>query len=149
MQENSHLNLISMGCLQACGYFVEQMPCEVTIDVNMFLKAFSIKVDNQRIHPPSWVQNEDNSVTIEPSATTSSTPPSEPSTSFPTVFDMDDYRSSRQGEALRWINLQEKRASIIARIQPTSAEEYQKRREIVMSKTEPLHRKQKKTGTKA
>ena len=65
MQENSHLGLISMGCLQACDFFAEQMPCEVTIDVKMFLKAFSIKVDNQHIHPPSWVQNEDNLVTIE------------------------------------------------------------------------------------
>ena len=92
MQQISHLKLMSMGCLQACGFFAEQMPCEVSIDINMFLRAFSIKVDDQRIHPPSWVQNDDNSVMIVPSAATSSTPPSEPSTPSPTVFDMDDYR---------------------------------------------------------
>ena len=138
-----------MGCLQACGFFAEQMPSKVTIDINMFLKAFSIKVDNQRIHPPSWVQNNDNSVIIRPSSPTSSTPlPLEPSAPSPTVFDMDDYRTCRQAEALRWINLQEKRASIISRIQPILAEEYQKRRDTVMSESEPLHRKLKKKGMK-
>jgi len=145
MQNISHLKLMSMGCLQACGFFAEQMPSKVTIDINMFLKAFSIKVDNQRIHPPSWVQNNDNSVIIRPSSPTSSTPlPLEPSAPSPTVFDMDDYRTCRQAEALRWINLQEKRASIISRIQPILAEEYQKRRDTVMSESEPLHRKLKK-----
>ena len=142
MQNISHLKLMSMGYLQACGFFAEQMPYEVNLDVNMFLKAFSIKVDNQRIHPPSWIQNDDSSVSIVPSATTSSTPPSE------TVFDMDDYRACRQAEAIRWINLQEKRASIIARIHPTSADEYQKQRDAVMIETEPLRRKLKKTGRK-
>jgi hypothetical protein len=148
MQQISHLKLMSMGCLQACAFIAEQMPSEVTIDVNMFLKAFSIKVDDQHIQPPSWVQNDDNSVTIVPSANTSSSLPSDSPTSFPTVFDMDDYRTCRQAEALCWINLQEKRASIIARIQPTSAEEYQKQRDTVMSETEPLRRKHKKTGTR-
>lgn len=147
MEQISHLKLMSMGFLQACSFFAEQMPSDVAIDINMFLKAFSIKVDNQLIHPPSWVQNNDKSVKIVPSATLSSTP-SDPSTSFPTVFNMDDYRTCRQAEALRWISLQEKRASIIARIQPTSAEEYQKMRDAVMSDTEPLHRKLKKTGRK-
>lgn len=133
-----------MGCLQACGFFSEQMPCEVAIDVNMFLGAFSIEIDGQRIHPPSWVPSENNSVTIVPSASTSSTPPSDPSILPPTNFDIDDYRRCRQAEALRWIDLQEKRASIIARIPPTTAEEYQKLRDAVMSETGPLRRKLKK-----
>jgi hypothetical protein len=147
MEQTSHLNLMSMGFLQACAFFAEQMPCQVDIDINMFLKAFSIKVDDQRIHPPSWVQNDDKSVMIVPSATTSSTP-STPSVEPSAVFDMDVYRAARQAEALRWINLQEKRASIMARIHPTSAEEYQKLRDIVMSEAGTIYRKQKKTGTK-
>jgi hypothetical protein len=149
MEQTSHLNLMSMGCLQACAYITEQMPSKVTIDVNMFLNAFSIKADNKQVHPPSWVQNNDNSVTIIPSTATSSTLASEPSTSSsPTIFDTNDYRACRQAEALRWIDLQEKRASIIARIQPTSKEEYQKLRDDVMSETEPSSRKLKKKGRK-
>jgi len=148
LQQISHLKLMSMGFLQACGFFSEQMPYDVDIDVNMFLGAFSIKVDGQSIRPPSWVQNENNSVMIVPSASTSSTPPSELSTS-PPVFNMDDYRRCRQAEALRWIDLQEKRSSIIARLQPTSADEYQKLREAVTSESGPLRRKIKKqTGMK-
>jgi hypothetical protein len=139
---------MSMGCLQACGFFAEQMPSKVTIDINMFLKAFSIKVDNQLVHPPSWVQNNDKSVIIMPSSPTSSTPPSEPSLPSPTVFDMDHYRTCRQAEALCWINLQEKRASIISSIQPTLAEDYQKWRDTIMSESEPFQRKLKKKGMK-
>ena len=135
---------MSMGCLQACGFFAEQMPCKVSININMFLRAFSIKVDDQRIHPPSWVQNDDNSVMIMPSTTMLSTPPSEPSTLSPTVFDIDDYRRCQQAEALHWINLQEKRASIIAYLQPMLAEEYQMLRDAVILEVEPLCRKLKK-----
>ena len=62
---------------------------------------------------------------------------------------MDDYRQCRQAEALRWIDLQEKRASIIARLHPISAEEYQELRNSILSKPGPLLRKQKrKTGLK-
>jgi hypothetical protein len=148
MQQISHLKLMSMGCLQACGFFSEQMPHEVSIDINMFLGAFSIEVEGQRIRPPSWVQGENGLVMIVPSTSTSSTPPSELSTS-PPVFNMDDYRRYRQAEALRWIDLQEKRASIIARPKPTPAEEYQKQRDAVISETGPLRRKSKKqTGMK-
>ena len=91
MEKISHLKLMSMGCFQACSFFTEQMPHEVAIDVNMFLGAFSIEVDGQRVRPPSWVQGEHDSVTIVPSASTSSTVPSEPSTS-PPVFNIDNYR---------------------------------------------------------
>lgn len=118
MQQISHLKLISMGCFQACGFFSEQMPHEVSIDVNMFLGAFSIEVEGQHICLPSWVQNENGSVAIVPSTSTSST-------SSP-VFNMDDYRRYQQAEAFRWIDLQEKRASIIACPKPTPTEEYQK-----------------------
>jgi hypothetical protein len=148
MQQISHLKLMSMGCLQACGFFSEQMPQNVAIDINMFLGAFSIEVDGQRIRPPSWEQSENNSVVILPSASTSSTPPSDSSAS-PPVFNMDDYRRYRQAEAICWIDLQEKRASIIARLQPTSTEEYQRLRDAVTSETGPLRRKNKKqTGMK-
>lgn len=134
-----------MGFLQACSFFSEQMPYDVTIDINKFLGAFSVVVDGQCVCPPSWVKNQDNSVGIVPSASTSSTPPS---TSAP-IFNMDHYRTYRQAEALQWINLQEKRSSIIARLQPTSAEEYQKLREAIMTETVPLRRKPKKqTGMK-
>jgi len=143
MQQISHLKLMSMGCLQACSFFSEQMPHEVSIDVNMFLGAFSIEVDGQRIRPPSWIQSENDSVIIAPSASTSSTLSSESSTS-PPVFNMDDYRRYRQAEALHWIDLQEKRASIIARLRPTSAEEFQKLRDAVSSEAGPLRRKPKK-----
>ena len=90
MQEILHLKLMSMGYLQACSFFSEQMPHNIAIDVNMFLGAFSIEVDGQRIRPPSWVQSENDLVTIVPSASTSSAPPSESSTS-PPIFNMDNY----------------------------------------------------------
>jgi len=139
MQQISHLNLMSMGCLQACGFFMEQMPYEVSIDINKFLGAFSIESNGQHIYPPSWMEGENNSVTIVPSAS----PTSEMSTS-PPIFNMVTYRKYRQKEALQWIDLQEKRSSIIARLQPTSKEEYQKLRDNVMSDNGPLRRKAKK-----
>ena len=105
-------------------------------------------MDGQHVHPPSWVKSENDSVMIVPSASTSSTPLSESSTS-PPVLNMDDYHRYRQAEALRWIDLQEKPASIIARLQPTSTEEYQKLQDAITSETGPLCRKPKKqTGTK-
>ena len=132
-----------------CGFFTEQMPYDVTIDINKFLGAFSIEVDGQRVSPPSWTQDENNSVKIVSSASMSATLPSESSTS-PQVFNMVDYCRYRQEEALQWINLQEKRSSIIARLQPTSAEEYEKQREAIKSDSSPLRRKPKKqTGMKS
>jgi hypothetical protein len=140
MQQISHLKLMSMGCLQACGFFMEQMPYNVTIDVNKFLGAFSMEEEGKRICPPSWVQGENNSVAIGPLVSTTL---SETSTLSP-VFNMVDYRKYRQKEALQWIDLQEKRSSIIARLQPTSPEEFQKLRDAVMSDNGPLCRKGKK-----
>jgi hypothetical protein len=150
MQQISHLKLMSMGCLQACGFFMEQTPYDVSIDVNKFLSAFSINVDGQHLCPPSWVQGENDSVDIVSSGSTSSAPPSAETSTSPPVFNMVDYRKYRQKEAIQWINLQEKRASIIARLQPTSKEEYQKLRDAVMSDDGSSRRKQKKqTGKKA
>jgi hypothetical protein len=132
-----------------CGFFTEQMPYDVTIDINKFLGAFSIEVDSQCVRPPSWTQDKNDSVKIVSSASTSATLPSESSTS-PQVFNMVDYCRYRQEEALQWINLQEKRSSIIARLQPTSAEEYEKQRKAIKSDNGPLCRKPKKqTGMKS
>jgi hypothetical protein len=149
MEQISHLKLMSMGCLQACSFFIDQMPHNVAIDVNRFLGAFSIEVDGQHASPPSWVQSENDSVRIVPSTSSSSfNLPSESSTS-PQVFNMDDYRRYRQAEALTWINLQEKRALIIARPQPMSSKDYQTLRDAILSENGPLRRKQKKQlGTK-
>lgn len=130
--------------MQACGFFTEQMPCEVSIDVNMFLGAFSIEVDGQRIRPPSWVSNGNNAITIVPSTPVPCSPPSESSTSLPIPFSMNDYRRCRQEEAIRWINLQEKRASIIPRLKVTMPEDYENQRQAIMSETGPFCRKQKK-----
>ena len=81
---------------------------------------------------------------------TPATPPQpEHDSSTLATFNMDDYRQCRQAEALRWINLQEKRSSIISRLQPVSAEEYQRLHNLVLSKPGPLLRKsKKKTGLK-
>ena len=46
-----------------------------------------------------------------------------------------------QAEAINWINLQEKRASIIARLHPVTPEEYEKRRKLVKTDSGPLRRK--------
>ena len=149
MEESSHLNLMTMALLQTCGYVVDQMQTEVTIDINKFLDAFSIEGDGRRFQPPSWTRTEGNSVTITPYTQASSIPPHNDLSPIPSPFNMDDYRLCRQAEALRWIDLQEKRASIIARLQPISAEEYQKLRDAVSLESGPLRRKQKrKTGLK-
>ena len=149
MEKTSHLNLMSMGLLQFSSYLSEQMPMEVTIDINKFLGAFSTVADGRRIQPPSWHQSENGSVTIRPSGPIALTSLSESSTPSPAIFNMDDYRRSRQSEALRWIDLQEKRASIIARLQPRLAEDYQKLRTAVTSEAGPLRRTSKKqTSTK-
>lgn len=137
MEEPSHMNVITTALLQTCGYVIDQMQTEVTIDVNKFFEAFSIKGESQSIRPPSWTKTDSNSVLIKPNILPSSISPDPP-------FDMDDYRQCRQAEALRWIDLQEKRASIISRLQPVSAEEYQKLRNEISSKTGPLLRKQKR-----
>jgi hypothetical protein len=148
MEESSHLNLMTMALLQTCGYIIDQMQTEVTVDINKFLEAFSIEGESGRIQPPSWTKGEDNSVVIVPN--TPATPPQpEHDSSTSATFNMDDYRKCRQAEALRWIDLQEKRSSIISRLQPISAEEYQRLRNLVLSKPGPLLRKsKKKTGLK-
>jgi len=115
------------------------MPTEVTVDINKFLQAFSIEGNGESIRPPSWTKSEGDMAVIAPS-----TPPQTTSLAGPVPFNMDDYRRCRQAEALRWIDLQEKRASIIARLQPVSAEEYQKLRNAVLSESGPLRRKLKK-----
>jgi hypothetical protein len=149
MEERSHLNLMTMALLQTCGYVIDQMQTEVTVDINKFLEAFSIEGDGGSIRPPSWTKSEDNSVVITPYALSLPIQPQNDALAIPSPFNMDDYRECRQAEALRWINLQEKRGSIIARLQPVSAEEYQILRNAVLSKPGPLLRKQKrKTGLK-
>lgn len=142
MKNISHLRLIAMGLLQTCGYVTEQMQTRVTIDVNKFMESFSIKADGEDIHPPSWISGEDKSVTVSPA--TALIPDSQSSSlaaSPKPFFTMEDYSQCRQAEAIRWINLQEKRASIIARLQPVGQEEYQERRDAVNSVSGPLRRK--------
>lgn len=138
MEERSHLNLMTMALLQTCGYVIDQMQSEVNVDINKFLEAFSMEVDGGCIRPPSWAKSGGNSVVITSctpiSPTASQNNPSTTSSSF----NMDDYRQCRQAEALRWINLQEKRSSIISRLQPGSSEEYQKLRDSILSKPGPL-----------
>ena len=147
MEESSHLNLMSMALLQTCGYVIDQMQTKVNSDINIFLEAFSIEEDGRCNRPPSWTKRQDNSVAIAPY--THPLPQNNPSSVPSSSFNMDDYRQCWQAEALRWIDLQEKRASIIARLHPISAEEYQELRNSILSKPGPLLRKQKrKTGLK-
>jgi hypothetical protein len=139
MEKASHLNLMTMGLLQTSSYVMEQMQTKVTIDINKFLEAFSIEVDGHRLHPPLWTQSDHDSASIRPNRPI---PPA--STSTTRVFNMDDYRTSRQAEAICWINLQEKRSSIIDRLQPITADEYQRLRDAVMAESGPLRRTAKK-----
>lgn len=149
MEESSHLNLMTMALLQTCGYVLDQMQAKVTVDINKFLEAFSIEGDGGSVRPPTWTKCEGNLAMITPHALRSSLAPQNDSPTIPSPFNMDDYRQCRQAEALRWIDLQEKRASIIARLQPVSAEEYQNLRNAILSKPGALLRKQKrKTGLK-
>lgn len=136
MQDVSHLKLITMSLLQTCSYVTEQMQTPVRIDVNKFLESFSIQTDEGDVHPPSWIAGGDDSVSFYPSINPSLTP--SPSSS---PFTMDDYSQCRRAEAIRWIDLQEKRASIIARVRPVTREEYQERRDAVNSESGPLRRK--------
>lgn len=150
MEESSHLNLMTMALLQTCGYVIDQMQTEVTMDINKFLEAFSIEGEEGPILPPSWTKTEGDSVAISQYARTLPMSPQINPSPIPSSFNMNDYRQCRQAEALRWINLQEKRASIIARLQPVSADEYEKLRNDILSKSGPLLRKQKKkTGLKS
>ena len=146
MEKASHLRLITMGLLQTCGYITEQMETKVTIDVNKFLEAFSIEVDGSLIHPPLWSQEQDpisnGPGPIAPIQQASTSLSSSTSTSN---FNMDDYRICRQEEAIRWINLQESRSSIIPRLQPTTALQYQLLRDAVMSDHGPFCRTVKST----
>lgn len=128
MQDVSHLKLITTSLLQTCGYITGQMKAPVTIDVNKFMEAFSINMDGQEVHPPSWRAGEDNSVTLSP------TTPVLPSTPL-RPFTMEDYILCRRAEAIRWIDHQEKQSSIIPRLQPVTPEEYQERRDAVNSES--------------
>ena len=137
----SHAKLVAMGLLQTCGYVTEQMQTPVTIDVNKFLESFSIRGDGGDIHQLSWIPEKDNSL-ISPS-TTALNPHSQSSSLpiSPKPFTMEDYRQCRREEAISWINLQEKRASIIPRLHPIKPEEYQERRDEVNKDSGPLRRK--------
>jgi hypothetical protein len=144
MQDVSHLKLMAMSLLQTCHYVTEQMQTPVRINVNKFLESFSIQTEEGDFHPPSWIAGKDNSVSFSPaiipnSETSSLTPPSPPPS--PSQFTMDEYTRSRQAEAISWINLQEKRASIIARLQPATPEDYQAHRDAITSQSGPLRRK--------
>jgi len=136
-----------MGLLQTCGYVTEQMQTKVSININKNLEVFSIEDDGHHIHPPPWMQSELNSSSstlnqshtgIQQSTAVLSSEPAK----FP---DFDNYCISRQAEAIRWINLQEKRSSIIARVQPTTAKEYQQFRNAVTSDSGPFRRTSKGT----
>jgi hypothetical protein len=147
MEEKSHLNLMTMALLQTCGYVIDQMQTKVTVDINKFLDSFSIEDsdDGGSIRPPSWTKREDDSVIITPYTQPPTPPPHNSSASA--TFNMDDYRQCRQAEALRWIDLQEKRSLVISRLHPVSAEEYQQLRNEILSESGPFLRKQKrKTG---
>jgi hypothetical protein len=136
---------MTMGLLQTCSYVTEQMQSKVSIDINKFLEAFSIEDDDgHRIHPPLWMESEWNSISTKPCKPMSQALTSISSSTSTTILNMDNYRISRQAEAIRWINLQEKRSSIIPRLQPTTTEEYHFLRNAVRSDSGPLRRKVKK-----
>lgn len=134
MQDISHLKLITMSLLQTCHYITEQMHTPVRIDVNKFLESFSIQKEEGDIHPPSWIVEENHSVSFSNSPTSSATPSL-------CHFTMDKYQSCRKAEAIRWIDLQEKRASVMARLHPVTKEEYQEHRDAINSESGPLRRK--------
>ena len=137
MQDVSHLKLIAMGLLQTCNYVTEQMQTRVSIDINKFMESFSIKTEDGRdIHPPSWIEGEGDSVTFS-----TTTPSSSSLTPSQKPFTMDIYCRVRQAEEIRWIDLQEKRASIIPRLQPVTPEEYQAHRDAVYAESSGLARK--------
>lgn len=110
-----------------------------------------MEADGTRIHPSSWTLSEQDSASFGPhsqirQASTSNLSSQAMSTN---ILNMDNYRTSRQAEAIRWIDLQERRSSIISRLQPTTAEEYQHLRDAVTSENAPIRRTvKKKTGMK-
>jgi hypothetical protein len=141
MQDISQLKLMAMSLLQTCSYVTEQMQTPVTIDVNKFMESFSIKdKDGGDVHPPSWIAGKDDMVTFSPATAFSISQPGL-LTGSPKPFTMDEYAQCRQAEAIRWINLQEKRASVIAHLQPVMPEEYEGRRKAVYLETGTLGRK--------
>jgi hypothetical protein len=143
MQDVSQLKLIAMSLLQTCGYVTQQMRTAgtVSIDVNKFMESFSIKAEGGDIHPPSWTAREDDTVSFSPATAIIQNPQTSSLITPPNSFTMKDYRRCRQAEAIRWINLQETRASVIARLHPIAAEEYQKRRDAINSGSGPLRMK--------
>jgi len=82
------------------------------------MESFTIKAKEGDIHPPSWIAGENNSVTFSP--TTSVIPHSQSGShaTSPAHFTMQDYSHCRQAEAINWINLQEKQASVRPRLHP-------------------------------
>ena len=137
MQDVSHLKLIAMGLLQTCNYVTEQMQTRVSIDINKFMESFSIKTEDGRdIHPPSWIEGEGDSVTFS-----TTTPSSSSLTPSQKPFTMNIYCRVQQAEEICWINLQEKRATIIPRLQPLTPEEYQACRDAVYAESSGLARK--------
>jgi len=137
-----------MSLLQTCGYVTEQMRTEVKIDVNKFLEAFYIDIAGNNIHPPSWTLNENNTVDVIPSTSTSSTSMINGDVVTPIPFSMHEYRKCRQAEALRWIDLQEKRSSVIARLRPVTPEEYEQFRDAVKTDAGLIRQKNKKPASR-
>lgn len=103
-----------------------------------------METDEGYIHPPSWIPSSSNNVAVVPSVPNLRPPPSSSRAVSPEPFNMDDYRKCRQAEALRWIDLQEKRASVIARLQPVLPEEYKALRNAVIAQSKPFSRTVKK-----
>ena len=87
-----------------------------------------MEADGTSIHPSSWTLSEQDSASFGPhsqirqEASTSNLSSQAMSTN---ILNMDNYRTSHQAEAIRWIDLQERRSSIISCLQPTTTEEYQ------------------------
>ena len=96
MEEISALNLVSMSLLQTSSYVTKQMHSKVKIDVNVFLSAFSIEMEDGLVHPPSWIpcEDKDDFMEIFPN------PPSSLSTLTTDAFDKLDYSKCCQAEAI-------------------------------------------------
>lgn len=137
---------MTMSLYQMSGYITQQMQSEVSIDINKFLGAFSIKTDEGQLHLPSWTQCEDreDSANILPRPVPLSLLSNTPTD----TFNMTDYSKCRQAEAIRWIDLQEKRASIMPRMQPVSAKAYQELRDVILFESGPQLRKNKNKAGK-
>lgn len=144
MEDISAFKLVTMSLLQTSGYITKQMHAKVNIDVNKFLSAFSIETKDGHFRPPSWIPSEKDADAVDVTVDHSSSS----SDSLTPIFSMSNYASCRRAEALRWIDLQEKRASIIPRLKPTALEDYQKLRDAVSAESGAQQRSDNKiTGT--